>query len=176
MVRYSANAKAYRVYNESTGIVEETYDVEFDELNERYGGINGVEDKEEQRRDMEKMPKGEIKPKDNGDEVVDLNGSSSTQEEYENKPLTPHDGQGKEPLSQTQAQDQESSPQDQVSPSRKRNQTQANTSRSRTRQQTSIEAPAQETTNREWQSSRAGRGTGGQSVEIVRGRCSTPPN
>src|SRR5881394_1062759 len=33
MVGYSANAKAYRVYNESTGIIEETYDVEFDESN-----------------------------------------------------------------------------------------------------------------------------------------------
>src|SRR6266498_3149224 len=153
MVGYSANAKAYRVHNESTGIVEETYDVEFDESNERYGGINRAEDEEEKRRAMEKMPKGEIKPKEDGDEIVDQNGSSSTQEEDENKPLTLHDGQGKEPLSQTQAQDQESSPQDQVSPSRKRNQTQENTSRSRTRQQTSIEAQAQETTNRERQSS-----------------------
>src|SRR5438105_4124056 len=97
MVGYSANAKAYRVYNESTGIVEETYDMEFDESNERYGGINGVEDKEEQRRAMEKMPKGEIKPKEDGDKIVDQNGSSSTQEEDENKPLTLHDGQGKEP-------------------------------------------------------------------------------
>src|SRR5436190_13523099 len=135
MVGYSANAKAYRVYNESTGIVEETYDVEFDESNERYGGINGDENEEEQRRAMEKMSKGEIKPKEDGDEVVDLNGSSSTQEEDENNPLTPHDGQGKEPLFrvQSQAQGQESSPQDQVSPSRRNNQTQAtsqaNTSR-----------------------------------------------
>ena len=46
MVGYSANAKAYRVYNESTRIVEETYDVEFDKSNERYGGIDGAEDEE----------------------------------------------------------------------------------------------------------------------------------
>ena len=159
MVGYSSNAKAYRVYNESTGIMEETYDVEFDESNERYGGINGDENEEEQRRAMEKMPKGEIKPKEDGDEVVDLNGSSSTQEEDENKPLTPHDGQGKEPLFrvQSQAQGQESSPQDQVSPSRRNNQTQAtsqaNTSRPRTRQQTNIEAQAQESANMERPSS-----------------------
>src|SRR5438105_7180991 len=106
MVGYSANDKAYRVYNESTGIVEETYDVEFDESNERYGGINRDENEEEQRRAMEKMPKGEIKPKEDGDEVVDLNGSSSTQEEDENKPLTPHDGQGKESLFRVQSQAQ----------------------------------------------------------------------
>ena len=70
---------------------------------------------------MEKMPKGEIKPKEDGDEVVDLNRSSSTQEEDKNKPLTPHDGQSKESLFrvQTQAQGQESSPQDQVSPSKR---------------------------------------------------------
>src|SRR6266542_3511373 len=86
-------------------------DVILDESNERYGGINGDENEEEQRRAMEKMPKGEIKPKEDGDEVVDLNGSSSTQEEDKNKPLTPHDGQGKEPLFrvQSQAQGQESS-------------------------------------------------------------------
>ena len=64
MVGYSANAKAYRVYNESTGIVEETYDVEFDESNERYGGIYGAEDEEEQRR---AMSKGEINPKEDGE-------------------------------------------------------------------------------------------------------------
>ena len=56
MVGYSASFKAYRVYNESTGIVEETYDVEFDETNKRYGGIDGDEDEEEQRRAMKKMP------------------------------------------------------------------------------------------------------------------------
>ena len=95
MVGYSANTKAYRVYNESTGIVEETYDVEFDESNERYGGIDGAEDEEEQRRAMKKMPKGEIKPKEDGEELVDQNGSPFTLEEDVDKPLTPQDGQGK---------------------------------------------------------------------------------
>ena len=80
MVGYSANAKAYRVYNESTRIVEETYDVEFDESNERYGGIDGAEDQEEQRRAMKKMPKGEIKPKEDEEEIVDQIGPSSTLE------------------------------------------------------------------------------------------------
>jgi len=48
MVGYFWNSKAYRVYNESTGAVEETYDVEFDETNEKYGRIDGDEDEEEQ--------------------------------------------------------------------------------------------------------------------------------
>src|SRR5438132_13389729 len=104
MVGYSANTKAYRVYNESTRIVEETYDVEFDESNERDGGINGDENEEEQRRAMEKMPKGEIKHKEHGDKVDDLNGSSSTQEEDENKTFTPHDGQRNEALFRLQTQ------------------------------------------------------------------------
>src|SRR6266540_229018 len=89
---YSASSKAYRVYNESTGIVEETYDVEFDESNERYGDKN----EEEQRRAMKKMPKGEIKPKEDGEDIVDQNGSPSNLQEDEDKPLTPQDGQGKE--------------------------------------------------------------------------------
>src|SRR5438128_1529880 len=55
MVGYSASSKAYRVYNESTRIVEETYDVEFNETNERYGEIYGDEDEEEQRMAMKKM-------------------------------------------------------------------------------------------------------------------------
>src|SRR5205814_7294419 len=100
MVGYSANAKAYRVYNESTRIVEETYDVEFDESNERYGGIDGDEDEEEQRRAMRKIPKGEIKSKEDGEEIVEQSGVSSTQEEDEDKPYDTQD--------QDQSQGQES--------------------------------------------------------------------
>src|SRR5438105_8063356 len=94
MVGYSGNSKAYRVYNESTGIVEETYNVEFDETNERYGRIDGDEDDEEQRRAMKKMPKGEIKSKEDEEEVVDQIGPSSTLEEDEDKPPSAQDNQG----------------------------------------------------------------------------------
>ena len=143
MVGYSASSKAYRVYNESTGIVEETYDVEFDESNERYGGIDGDEDEEEQRRAMKNMPKGEIKPKEDGEEIVGQSGASSPLEKDEDKPPTTQ--------AQDQSQDQESSPQRQVSPSRSvdlkqvtpsQATPQASTSRPRTRQQASIEAQA----------------------------------
>src|SRR6266498_3998550 len=164
MVGYSTSSKVYRVYNESTGIVEETYDVEFDESNERYGGIDGNEDEEEQRRAMKKIPKGEIKPKVDGEEIVGQSGSSSTLEEDEDKPLTTQDAQGKVPSSQAQdqAQGQESPPQEQVSPSRIPNQEQvtplqatpqASTLRPCTRQQASIEAQAQGSAPREVQSS-----------------------
>ena len=78
--------------------------MEFDESNERYGGVDGDEDEEEQRRAMKKMPKGEIKPKENGEEVVGQSGASSTLEEDEDKPPTTQDVQGKEPSSQAQAQ------------------------------------------------------------------------
>src|SRR5207253_2073757 len=105
MVGYSASSKAYRVYNESTGIVEETYDVEFDKTNERYGGIDGDEDEEEQRRAMKKMPKGEIKPKEDDEEIVEHIGPSSTlEEEDDDKPPTTQDTQGQEPSSQVQDQ------------------------------------------------------------------------
>jgi hypothetical protein len=33
LLGYSLNSKAYRVYNQSSGLVEETSDVEFDETN-----------------------------------------------------------------------------------------------------------------------------------------------
>src|SRR5438132_1511752 len=144
MVGYSASSKAYKVYNEFTGIVEETYDVEFDESNERYGGIDGDENEEEQRRAMKKMPKGEIKPKENGEEVVGQSGTSSTLEEDEDKPPTTQ--------AQGQSQGQESPPQERVSPARRVNQEQVtpsqdtpqeSTLRPRTRQQASIEDQAQ---------------------------------
>src|SRR6266498_5434881 len=104
MVGYSTSSKVYRVYNESTGIVEETYDVEFDESNERYGGVDGNEDEEKQRRAMKKIPKGEIKPKEDEEEVVDQIGPSSTLEEDEDKPSSTQDNQDQ--ASPSQAQDQ----------------------------------------------------------------------
>ena len=94
MVGYSTNSKAYRIYNECISIVEETYDVEFDETNERYGGIDGDEDEDEQRRAMKKMAKGEIKPKEDEEEVVDQIGPSCTLEEDEDKPPSAKDNQG----------------------------------------------------------------------------------
>ena len=95
MVGYSASSKAYRVYNESTRIVEETSNVEFDETNERYGGIDEDEDEEEQRTAMKKMPKGEIKPKKDEEEIVEHIGPSSTLEEEDDDKLpTNQDTQG----------------------------------------------------------------------------------
>ena len=86
LVGYSICSKAYRVYNESTGIVEETFDVEFDETNERYGGVDGNEDEKEQRKAMKKMPKREIKHKEHEEEVIGPIRSTSTLEEDDDEP------------------------------------------------------------------------------------------
>ena len=76
--------------------------MEFDESNERYGGIDEDEDEEEQRRAMRKIPKGEIKLKEDGEEIVGQSGVSSTQEKDEGKPPDTQDqdqsrGQGSPP-------------------------------------------------------------------------------
>src|SRR6266542_250840 len=103
---------------------------------------------------MRKMPKGEIKPKEDGEEIVGQSAVSSTQEEDEDKPYDTQD--------QDQSQGQESPPQERVSPSRSTNQEQvtpsqatpqASISRPRTRQQARIEIQAQGNDNREGQSS-----------------------
>jgi len=60
--------------------------VEFDETNEIYGGIDEDKDEEEQRKVMKKMPKGEIKSKEDEDEVIGPIGPSSPIEENEDKP------------------------------------------------------------------------------------------
>ena len=39
LVGYSSKSKAYRVFNHATGLVEETYDVEFDEFNGSQGAM-----------------------------------------------------------------------------------------------------------------------------------------
>jgi hypothetical protein len=43
LVGYSSKSKAYRVFNHATGLVEETYDVEFDESN----GSQGKDDEDD---------------------------------------------------------------------------------------------------------------------------------
>ncbi len=98
------------------------------------------------------MPKGEIKPKEDEEEIVDQMGPSSTLGEGDDKPPTNQDTQGQKPPSQAQNQVQE-----QESPSRVVTQEQATpqaiTSRPRTRQQASIEAQAQGSTHIEVQPS-----------------------
>ena len=70
-VGYSSKSKAYRVFNHATGLVAETYDVEFDEYNGSQGvhdNLNDVGD-EPLREAMKNIPVGDIKPKDDEDDV-----------------------------------------------------------------------------------------------------------
>jgi transposase InsO family protein len=61
---YSLKSKAYRVFNNATGLVEETYDVEFDESNGSQGALENCDDvgNEPLREAMKNMPIGDVKP------------------------------------------------------------------------------------------------------------------
>jgi hypothetical protein len=80
LVGYSSTSKAYRVFNHATGLVEETYDVEFDESNGSQGAIENCDDvgDEPLREAMKNMPVGDIKPKYDEDDVQIVNPPSSS--------------------------------------------------------------------------------------------------
>jgi hypothetical protein len=65
LLGYSSKSKAYRVFNHATSVVEETYDVEFDETNGSQGALENLDDvgDEPLREAMKNMPIGAIKPK-----------------------------------------------------------------------------------------------------------------
>ena len=66
LVGYSSKSKAYRVFNRATGLVEDTYDVEFDESNGSQGAHENLDDVGDEllREAMKNIPVGDIKPKD----------------------------------------------------------------------------------------------------------------
>ena len=80
LVGYSSKSKAYRVFNHATGLVEETYDVEFDESNGSQGAHENLDDvgDEPLREAMKKIPVGYIKPKDYEDDVQVIDPPSSS--------------------------------------------------------------------------------------------------
>jgi transposase InsO family protein len=80
LVGYSSKSKAYRVFNRATGIVEETYDVEFDESNGSQGEHENLEDvcDEPLREAMKNIPVGAIKPKEDEDEVQIIDKPSTS--------------------------------------------------------------------------------------------------
>ncbi|WVZ84819.1 hypothetical protein U9M48_031806 [Paspalum notatum var. saurae] len=86
LLGYSSKSKTYRVFNEATGLVEETYDVEFDESNGSQGAHVDVVDIDEEPlvEAMKNMPLGDIKPKEDEDEVQIVNQPSSS--------MAPQDG------------------------------------------------------------------------------------
>ena len=74
LVGYSLKSKAYRVFNHATGLVEETYDMEFDESNGSQGAHENLDDVgDEPLRDHEEYSGGRHKPKDDEDDVQVIN-------------------------------------------------------------------------------------------------------
>ncbi|WVZ50988.1 hypothetical protein U9M48_002184 [Paspalum notatum var. saurae] len=71
LLGYSSKSKAYRVFNNATGMVEETYDVEFDESKGSQGAHVDVVDIDEEPlvEAMKNMPIGDITPKEDEDKV-----------------------------------------------------------------------------------------------------------
>jgi hypothetical protein len=63
-----------------TGVVEETYDVEFDETNGSQGALENLDDvgDEPLREAMKNMPIGATKPKEDEEDVQDINKPSSS--------------------------------------------------------------------------------------------------
>jgi hypothetical protein len=85
LLGYSLNSKAYHVYNQSSSLVEENYDVEFDETNGSQEEQENLDDvgNEGLRIAMKNMTIGDVKPKDEDDDDLSplfqvLSSSSST--------------------------------------------------------------------------------------------------
>jgi hypothetical protein len=83
LLGYSSNSEAYRVFNKTHDIIEEAYDVEFDETNgsqdenENLNDVGGVQ----LRNTMKTMAIGEIKPMEDDDGIVVIPSSSTINEE-----------------------------------------------------------------------------------------------
>jgi hypothetical protein len=88
LVGYSSNSKAYRVFNNSTRVIEETCDVEFDESNGSQGDGFCYDDvgKEPLREAMKKMATGDIKPKEEEDSHSIHEDSFSDDDDNGNQP------------------------------------------------------------------------------------------
>jgi hypothetical protein len=84
LLGYSLNSKAYRVYNQTLGLVEETCDVEFDETNDSQEEQENLDDvgNEGLRIAMKNMTIGDVNPKDEDDDdpspLFQVLSSSST--------------------------------------------------------------------------------------------------
>ena len=80
LIDCSSKSKAYRVFNHATGLVEEIYDVEFDESNGSQGAHENLDDvgDEPLREAMKNIPVGDIKPKDDEDGVQVIDPPSSS--------------------------------------------------------------------------------------------------
>jgi hypothetical protein len=110
LVGYSSKSKAYRVFNHATSLVEETYDVEFDESNSSQGAIENCDDigDEPLREAMKNNPVGDIQPKDDEDDVQVINPPSSSnvpQDDDKNERVENEDTHISHEQAEAQAQD-----------------------------------------------------------------------
>jgi hypothetical protein len=80
LLGYSSKSKAYGVLNHVTDVVEETYDVEFDETNGSQGALKNLDDvgDESLREAMKDMPIRATKPKEDEEEVQNIDMPSSS--------------------------------------------------------------------------------------------------
>jgi hypothetical protein len=80
LLGYSSKYKSHRVFNHATGVVEETYDVEFDETNGSKGALKNLDDVSDEplREAMKSMPIGAMKPKEDEEEVQNIDRPSSS--------------------------------------------------------------------------------------------------
>jgi hypothetical protein len=96
-------------------LVEETYDVEFDESNGSQGAIENYDDvgDEPLREAMKNMPVGDIKPKDDEDDVQIVNPPSSSyvpQNDDNNERVENEDTHVSHHQAEAQAQDVRATP------------------------------------------------------------------
>jgi hypothetical protein len=80
LLGYSSKSKAYQVFNRATSVVEETYDVEFDDTNGSQGALENLDDvgDEPLSEAVNNMPIGAIKPKEDEEEVQNIGRPSSS--------------------------------------------------------------------------------------------------
>ena len=136
LLGYSLKSKAYRVFNNATGMVEETYDVEFDESNGSQGVLENCDDvgNEPLRAAMKNMPIGDIKPKDEDDDevqIIDPSSSSvvpqggdsekTSQDQVDDSPLPNEDTHVSHEQIEAQAQDVDAPQAPQVNEPRRHN-------------------------------------------------------
>ena len=80
LIGYSSKSKAYRIFSHATGLVEETYDVKFDESNSSQGAHENLDDVDDKllREAMKNIPVADIKPKDDEDDIQVTDPPSSS--------------------------------------------------------------------------------------------------
>jgi hypothetical protein len=100
LLGYSSKSKAYRVFNHATGVVEETYDVEFDETNGSQGALKNLDDigDESLREAMKNMPIRAIKPKEDEEEVQNIDVPSSSNVSHDDEKDERHANEDHLPL------------------------------------------------------------------------------